>query len=245
MKSFIKQFLQKLLGMKMYLYVFSNYIIYTLPFNKREKDFLHFIKLIKGDGLIMDIGANIGIMTYHLSKKKPNSKILAFEPVPVNLDALRKIVATKHLNNVEILPFALGNENTEGQIIMPEIGQVKMQGLSHIVHESIKDLNEGKKFKTEIRKIDNLDCINNSKEKLIAIKMDVENFESFVLEGAIATLTKHKPLIYTELWENENREKCIDILTGIGYKIMIKEKGQLIKFDPLKHKTQNFFFLFN
>jgi FkbM family methyltransferase len=243
MKSRIKQFLQSVLGFQTYLYLFANYIIYTLPFNRREGDFLVFLKLIKEDGLILDIGANIGIMTYHLSKKKPHSKIIAFEPAPENLSVLNKIVARKKLQNVEVKRFALGNENKEAEMVMPEVDHVKMQGLSHVVHEKLTDFNTGDTFPIEIKTIDSIPCLKDETAKLVAIKMDVENFESFVLEGARNTIDQHKPLIYTELWENENRYTCFSIMQDLGYETYVNEKGRMVKFDPKKHLTQNFFFL--
>jgi FkbM family methyltransferase len=243
MKSKIKHLLQRALGFQTYLYLFANYIIYTLPFNKREGDFLVFLKMIKEDGIILDIGANIGIMTYHLSKKKPSSHIIAFEPAPENLQVLEKIICKKKLNNVEIRDFALGNENKKGEMVMPKVDKVKMQGLSHVIHEKLTDFNTGDTFPIDIRTIDTLECLQGDKLKLVAIKMDVENFESFVLEGARKTITQYKPLIYTELWENENRYTCFSIMEDLGYKTYINEKGRMIKFDPNKHLTQNFFFI--
>lgn len=243
MKALLKRILQKLLGMDNYLILFSNFIIYTLPLNRKERDFLHFVKLIKSDGLILDIGANIGIMTYYLSRKKHDSKIIAFEPVPMNIAALQKIIQSKRLKNVLVKSFALGNKNTEAKIVMPEIDKVKMQGLSHIVHESISDFNEGKTYNTQIVRLDDMSEITDNELPLVAIKMDVENFEYFVLEGGINTISKYRPLIYTELWDNENRSNCFKLLTKLNYKTQIIEKGQLIDFDPLKHSSQNFFFI--
>ncbi|MBN2747289.1 MAG: FkbM family methyltransferase [Bacteroidales bacterium] len=243
MKSTLKYILQKLFGLEQYLYLFANYIIFTLPFNRKESDFLHFIKLIKKDGIILDIGANLGIMTYYLSKQKPDSQIFSFEPVQENLKILKKIVQEKKLNNVEVFDIALGNKNESGTMVLPEVNHVVMQGLSHVVHESIPDFNQGKTMTIEIKKLDDLQEIIHSKKPVIGIKLDVENYESFVLEGATSTINKYKPIIYTELWENENRTKCIKILTEMNYFVKVLEGKNLVDFDPKKHKTQNFFFL--
>ena len=56
-----------------------------------------------------------------------------------------------------------------------------------------------------------LKTLNGKDKKIGAIKMDVENFEYFVLEGGKELIKKHKPIIYTELWENQNREKCFQL----------------------------------
>ena len=76
MKNSIKYILQLLLGYERYLYWFSLFTIKTLPWKKNESDFVVFNSLIKGDGLILDIGANIGIMSYHLAISHPQSTII-------------------------------------------------------------------------------------------------------------------------------------------------------------------------
>jgi hypothetical protein len=89
-----------------------------------------------------------------------------------------------------------------------------------------------------------LDQLGNIVQGVKAIKIDVENFEYFVFKGAENTLRKYKPLIYCELWDNENRAQCFELLSGeLGYKIMVLEEGKLVKFDPGVHENQNFFFV--
>lgn len=242
MKTAIKFFLQKLFGLERYLYIFANFIIYTLPFNRKERDFLHFIKGIKQEGIVLDIGANIGIMSYHLSRKRPKTKIYAIEPIPVNFRVLEKIVKQKKLSNVHPQFYALGNENGECQMVLPEVDKVQMQGLSHVLHQDLKDFNEGETFSSSIKKLDDLDFLKNG-EALVAIKMDVENFEAQVLEGGRVLISKHKPLIYTELWENENRNQCFQILEELGYQCYVLINKKLQKFNTKEHHTQNFFFI--
>ena len=232
-----------MLGMETYLYIFSIFIIRTLRFNKREGDFCFFIKQIKEKGILLDVGANIGVMTYYMAKRFPDSLIYSFEPVPLNLQTLHKIIKRFKLNNVNVCDYALGNEEGEVEIVMPELEHVKMQGLSHIVHETIPEMNEGEKFKTKIKKLDNLDFLTDSDKKVVAIKLDVENFEYFVLKGGENLLKKHKPIVYSELWENENRNQCFELMENMGYKTKILIENQLVDFNPQKHKTQNFFFV--
>ena len=69
MKTFIKYILQKILGLKTYLYVFAIFVIVKIRWDKKEKDFFHFMKLIKDEGVILDLGANIGVTSYYLAKK--------------------------------------------------------------------------------------------------------------------------------------------------------------------------------
>jgi FkbM family methyltransferase len=242
MKNLIKYIFQKTLGFNTYLFVFALYIIYTLRWNKNEKDFLQFIKLIEKDGVILDIGANIGVMTTYLAKHFQKSTIYSFEPVPYNLNVLRRIVKFFKLENVRVMDFALGNKNGTVEMVMPVINNVKMQGLSHVIHESIHDLNDGQKFKSRITRLDDLEEISNSEKQVVAIKIDVENFEYFVLEGGKKLLKNNNPILYMELWANENRTNCFKLLTELGYEIKVLENKRLTTYNELKHSTQNFFF---
>ena len=150
MKSFIQFILQKIFGFNTYLFLFSIFMVWKLKIDKREKDFLYFNKLIKKPGIILDIGANIGVMTTHLSKKHKNTKILSIEPLPVNFKTLKRITSFFKLKNVTLLNIALGDKEGEAEMVMPVVKSVKKQGLSHIVHDSIEGFNEGEICKVHI-----------------------------------------------------------------------------------------------
>src|SRR5690606_25170698 len=105
---------------------------------------------------ILDIGANIGIMTYHLSTRFPQTKIHAFEPMPDNLDVLKRITQKYALKNVIVHPYALGETSGILKMILPHNGKTKMQGLSHVKHDSIKEWNEGEEFEVEAKTLDEL-----------------------------------------------------------------------------------------
>lgn len=243
MKSLIKKILQSLLGFQTYLFVFSVFTIKTLRWNKNERDFLFFLKMIPDGGLILDIGANIGIMTFHLSKNLNQSKILCFEPIPANILTLKRIQSFFQLNNVVVYDLALGDKQGEVEMLMPVQKKVRMQGLSHVIHPSIQDNHPGEKFKVKVETLDGLEVHKSFGLPVNAIKMDVENFEFFVLKGGEILIDRFRPLIYTELWDNANRENCFQFIIGKRYKIMVLEQGSLTSFVPEHHKTQNFFFL--
>lgn len=238
MKNFVKLLLQKSLGYKRYLRVFSMYKIRTLKKDQKEKDFFAFVDAIDKPGAIMDVGANIGIMTYHLSKYFPDRKIFAIEPMPDNFDVLAAIVAKQNLSNVELCQVAVGEETTLIEMVLPVNGKVKMQGLAHVVHDSIEEWNDGEKINVNCVRLDDL----AQGEPIAGIKMDIENFEYFALKGAVHILSIHQPIVYLELWANENRDKCFEFLRILKYLPYVNIDSQLVPFDPATHKKQNFIF---
>ena len=233
--------LQRLLGFEKYLYIFSNFKIKTLKNDRKEGDFFTFLDMVNPGDCVLDIGANIGIMTYFLSEKVGSGEVFAFEPVPENLAALRKIIFKHKLHNVTLIDKALGAEAGELEMVMPNFGKARKQGLSHVIHDTIDTFNEGTKYKVEVVTLDSV--FENSTCKPTAIKLDVENFEYFVLKGGESLITQNHPIIYTELWDNENRSKCMDILTNWGYKTFVVVDGELVKWDKQIHAHQNFIFL--
>lgn len=243
MKSAVKFILHKLLGFKNYLFIFSLYKIKTLKRDKNEKDFFAFLKLIPENTSVLDIGANIGIMTVHLSRSIKGVKVYSFEPMPNNIEAFKRVVNYFKLKNVQLFEIALGNTEGEVEMVMPVISNVRMQGLSHVVHDSILENNIGERFRVPLKMLDKMDELMKEPKRISAIKIDVENFEFFVLDGAKELIAKNKPVVYAELWENENREKCFSLFKNLNYKTVVVIDNKAVNFDPSLHKTQNFIFL--
>jgi FkbM family methyltransferase len=55
--------------------------------------------------IIIDIGANVGIVSFYFAKKYPKAKIFAYEPHPLNYQNLIKGIETNNITNV--YPFNL------------------------------------------------------------------------------------------------------------------------------------------
>ena len=64
-----------------------------------------------------------------------------------------------------------------------------------------------------------------------------------MLEGAKSLILRDKPIIYTELWENENRKKCIQLLERMEYKSFIFVDHKMLPYNETKGAGQNFIFL--
>ena len=243
MKKLLQASLQRILGFERYLVLFSWFKIQTLKWDKKEGDFNFLLTLLPEDARVLDIGANIGIMTALLAKNCPKGHIYAFEPIPENFRALERITRLMKTEHVSCYQLALGPEAKTVEMVMPVMKGVRMQGLSHVKHETIEGFDTPQHhFQVEQKMLDEMDFWKEN--PIHAIKIDVENYEAFVLQGGKQLLATHHPLIYAELWDNENRQQCFDLLKSLGYSIFVLDQGQLIPFDALKHQKQNFFFQF-
>jgi FkbM family methyltransferase len=243
LKTIIKRILQKTFGFQTYLYIFSLFIIRKLRWDRNEKDFLFFLSLLPKEGVVLDIGANLGVMTYYLGKGHPERSVFSFEPIPYNYKNLLRIKQKFHLKNVSTFQIALGDKNGVIEMVLPVEKSVRFHGLAHVKANTPKAKNEGEIFQIPIFRIDDIEELNNPCNPVTGIKMDVENYEYYVLKGAECILKKHFPLIYCELWDNDNRINAMNFLEGLGYKVFILSKKKLVPFDGQTHRSQNFFFV--
>jgi FkbM family methyltransferase len=241
LKKLVQAILQRVLGFRNYLFLFSLYKAKTITNDKAEGDFSHFLSFIKPGSNVLDIGANIGIMTVNLAQKASAGKVYAFEPMPDNISTLKRVISFHKLNNVQLFECALGNETKQTEMVLPVVSAVKMQGLAHVIDKSITEFNEGITFTVPQYRLDDLPELKGV--SIDAIKIDVENFEYQVFLGARHLIEAHKPSIYCELWDNENRKNCFELIDQLGYRIYVLSHKQLELFDAAKHRTQNFFFL--
>ena len=99
----------------------------------------------------MDVGANLGLFTYFLSRA--SKKVYAFEPNPYPLRSLKSVID----KNVEIIPIALGNADEN---IMLRIPKSKKGWTSNGASVANINLNLGKEFSVTMRKIDSLNIKN-------------------------------------------------------------------------------------
>ena len=118
-----------------------------------------------------------------------------------------------------------------------------MHGLSHVIRKDISGNNNGFKYKVPVVKLDDFDDLKNVGNKVNGIKIDIENFEYFALKGGENLIRKNNPIIYCELWENENREKCISLLNNLGYSALLLQNNELVAAEKAAEDKHNFFFL--
>jgi len=201
--------------------VFGKYIFNYLPDDKYvgqrvalEKyepylSELMLAKIKKGD-IVLDIGANIGYYTVLFADKVGKTgKIIAIEPDPINFEILQKNIKENKLFNVVAVQAAAGKENKKMKIFESEenFGDHRMwespSGQNPLPDKPEFPLEEGGTSKKSIdvfcRRLDDL-LKELEYKKIDFIKMDVQGFESLVIEGGKETIEKNKPIIFFEYW---------------------------------------------
>jgi FkbM family methyltransferase len=135
---------------------------------------LHFLRK---DDLFVDIGANIGSYTV-LAGGHVGAKVVSVEPLPKTFEYLKNNIAINQINNnVTACNLALGNE--KGEISFT----TTLDTMNHVA--------TAKETDTIQVPVDTLDGILEKEKDPVLLKIDVEGFETDVLNGASQTLQKN------------------------------------------------------
>ena len=164
-------------------------------FEESEIKFLR--KFLKKGDTFIDIGANIGLYSIYASKiVNNNGKVIAFEPTPTTFERLRQNILLNNLTNIEANNMGLSNKKSVLKLHISTDG--------HDAWNSFADL-DNIVISEEINvNVDTLDSYINKKmiQNIKLIKLDVEGWEKYVIEGA-ANLLKRKdaPVFMVEFTE--------------------------------------------
>lgn len=146
--------------------------------NFEEFELNVFSSMIKPGSIILDVGANIGVYSL-IAARHTGSKgrVYAFEPVPENFELLSRNIRQNELKNVVCINKAVGSSN--GKIEMEiEKGSIA----THYVSSSPKNPTA-----VPVTTIDSF--IKNKKiSRVDLIKMDIEGYEGFAIEGGLSLL---------------------------------------------------------
>jgi FkbM family methyltransferase len=240
------KYLRKLLGFERFTFYKALRNLKKLKItDKEEEDFFYFLSLLKEDFNVLDIGANVGIMTTLMARKAVNGKVFSFEPVPVTFKVLERMIKQNKLNNVKIFDMAVGNENVIVHMNMPVFDDIVSDAGSYVMQDHYY-FNNTNVVKVDVKQI-TVDTLGDlSGININAIKIDIENYEYFALSGASKLLLEQRPIIFSEIWYgSENQKKVFNLMTELGYSILIYEGKKLVSFDPVTHNKLNYFFIPN
>jgi FkbM family methyltransferase len=175
-------------------------------FSQGEVDlFSHFIQ--RG-AIVLDVGANIGAHTVPLAQLVgPEGLVVAFEPQPVLHQILCANLAVNSIPNVRTYAIALGNNH--GSCMIPVLDYAASNNFGGIEMDSVTD--------GESVPLGMLDDFGLSRVDFI--KLDVEGFESQVLEGGAATIELCRPVMYVENDRKQKSPELIKRLFDMGYRL--------------------------
>ena len=156
------------------------------------------------EGLMLDIGANIGSHCLQFKENFPNLEIYAFEPFPENFNLLKQ--NTQRYNDVKCFNLGIGSHNS---IVHFDDGHEFNSGVVSVVEHS-----------NNPNIVLALDTFNFHKQ-VDFIKIDIEGHELSAFEGMEDLLITDRPLV----WLEDNKGDAVPYLQSLGYQIL--EKNEL------------------
>jgi FkbM family methyltransferase len=183
-------------------------------------------QVIQKNDIVIDIGANIGTFSLAVaSLVGETGKVFAFEAHSKTFSYFLKNIKANSYKNITAYNLALGEK--EGEL--------------HFSSDSNDDVNHVIKsggLKVPVTTLDRIPEIVKEK-RIQVIKLDVEGYEIFVLEGAKETLTKTK-YVYFEVYEpnvkeyNYHVEEIYDFLIAEGFSIVDPDTRKIFPREGLR-----------
>jgi len=208
---------------------------------KGEKEIKIIPDLLVNCNRAIDIGANVGVWSYWLSKHA--KKVESFEPNPKIFNVLKNI----KIKNVDTYNIALSNKSGSVDLLIPKGSKgFSNQGASL---SSIKVQGEHKSLSIQAKCLDEYNFLDVN-----FIKIDVEGHEHEVIEGAKETIKKCKPTMVIEMEEKHNKipiEDQISSVEKLGYRCCVLINEKIIKINEIdldkfhRNPTNKDSYLFN
>jgi len=161
------------------------------------------------DGLMLDIGANIGNHSLMFKNSFPNLEIWAFEPLLENFLLLK--TNTKNFKDIISINTAVGSRTGIVNFDISEFTNFNNSGAVRISE------NEGNQ-----NLLVALDDINFENKKITFVKLDVEGHELSCIEGMINIVKQHKPVFWIEdyIQAYNSPNSATSLLQQLGYEMI-------------------------
>lgn len=194
--------------------------------------------VIKEDFICFDVGANIGETSLNFARIASNGLVYSFEPVPFLFNRLKKNIKLNSFSNIKIYNLAVSEIKQELYFELPD--NQNSSGIS---------LNKNKSTHSSIVYSTTIDSfvLEHSISNIDFIKIDVEGFENFVLNGASNTLQTMHPILFIEI-DNKNltkngssEKKLLDQLRNeFNYTLFKVDGNNKIKIEEINNTIEHY-----
>ena len=192
----------------------------TLPLDKAiwsgtyEPDFASAISGgVRSGDVCYDIGGYRGYMSGAMALAGA-AKVVAFEPLPSNQCALRRVCELNPGLNIEIMAVAVGNVDDAMRLrVMADASMGKLATSTFQL-----DADPEGEIDVAVRRLDSMVQGHEIPPSQV-IKIDLEGAELDVLQGATGVLSAYRPRIFLEAHSASLEEACTHALVRHGYDV--------------------------
>jgi FkbM family methyltransferase len=166
-----------------------------------------FIKAIPLGGIVYDLGANVGYYTLLSAVLAgPRGRVFAFEPLPRNLEFLRRHLSLNRIDNATVIEAAVTDRG--GTVRFEEDastskGRIGAQGSLEVRSVALDEL-----------------VARERMPRPDLLKIDIEGGEFLALQGARRILTESHPVIFLSTHSGKVHKECLAFLESLGYRIV-------------------------
>lgn len=169
----------------------------------------------------IDIGANSGFYSLLAAGLNPTCRIFAFEPMPSGLETLEQNIALNGFaGRITAHRAALSNENRGGSFYIPKGVRLPTGG-----SELNSAVEETEEVPCDFMRLDDFVSREGINE-IGFIKIDTERTENLVIEGAIESIRRFRPVMVVEILNDKVGAGIEGFLNGLDYRFyQIGAKG--------------------
>jgi FkbM family methyltransferase len=227
---------------------------YGLDFMSNAMTFLRNIQKCppKGEGTIVDIGANIGVTSIGMLYTGELDKAIAIEPEPRNFSLLQHNTGLNGLKDrVICLPYAVSYQqgSVPFELSDTNFGDHRVRENSRSINSAPAELfheSERRVITIQSDRLDNLlvTCPASFTHNIALIWIDVQGYEGYVFMGAKSLLSTGMPVV-SEIWPygikrvGMTQEEFCAIASSIWKNYWVWRKEKFVKY-PL-HTLDIFF----
>jgi FkbM family methyltransferase len=186
-----------------------------MPLGLYEKETAGWLESELKPGMtFMDVGANAGYFTLLGSKCVRAGSVVAFEPIPINVDIIKKHIIANGIANVIVINMALSDCSGHADFTIESNNansHLSDVSISHQISSPYKSI------KVPVSTLDEYVAINQVRPDVI--KIDVEGAEMRVLNGGRKTLTSLRPILVVSTHSKSLYEECRNFFSSVQYDI--------------------------
>jgi FkbM family methyltransferase len=175
-------------------------------------------------GWVLDVGSNVGMFAVSVAQRVvPGARVLAFEPLPGNVERLRANVARSSLENVDIVALAAAESPGEAELLNAD--DAAYAGL-------VTSVEEGRRGTIVRVPVATIDAVWRERDRppVSLMKLDIEGGELGALRGSVALLEASRPVLMVEAATASHLERLRSFLAPFGY-----EHEHPPGFEPWNH----------
>lgn len=178
---------------------------------------------------LVDIGANIGLVSLAVLAAVPGSRVFAFEPGPHQHDLLAQTISVNDLGDrLELSDVALSDQAGTARFAV--------HASRHAAGDGLLDTGRSGKARLVDVRTDTLDrwWEEKGRPEVAVVKIDTEGSELLILRGARRLLEATRPVLFLELHEDNLRvypygaEDVERELDDLGYRVERLGRAEIV-----------------